>query len=494
MRKQQKCCQRKARGGKNEQAEWEEEMNKNNLVVWFKERPKWVQEAANRLLEHDDPAELDIIELAELCKQEAVGELDASEYALSGHTFGVANANALRLCSISNVQGINALAPKKPLDFGKGNLAIVYGQNGSGKSGYVRILKHACGARSPGILHPNVYSSTPSHQKCSITYELDGSLVELDWEVDLGIIDNLRSVDIFDSSCGRVYITEENEVSYEPPVLSFFSELIDICEKVSKILSTEKSKLISSLPTLPREYEATTSGQWYSKLSSKITLEDIVKHCEWADTDENDLVEIQKRLAEPDPAEKAKQLRKQLQHAEALIKETETFLKQLSDENCRRIISLKKKALLKQDAAKVAAEQVFSDAPLDGIGSDVWKQLWQQARKYSQEKAYKDIKFPFIGDDARCVLCHQPLSNDAKKRMQSFEEFVKGEAQKEAETTAKEFDEALKGINELPTAESVKTKADAAGLDKEYYEQLGVIYAALQAKKKSYPQLTLLKI
>ena len=455
------------------------------LPEWFKKRPKWMIKAANRLLEKGDLENQDIIDLAELCKKEAVGELDVAEPIMSGHAFGVTSTKKLRLCSIGNVQGINALAPKKPLDFGTGNLAIVYGQNGSGKSGYVRILKHACGARSPGILHPNVYSSTPSHQKCSITYELDGSPVELDWEVDSGIIDNLRSVDIFDSSCGRVYITEENEVSYEPPVLSFFSELIDICEKVSGILKTEESKLISSKPALPGEYAVTASGQWYSKLSSKIISEDIAKHCKWTGTDENDLVEIQKRLAEPDPAEKAKQLRKQQQHAEALIKDTETLLKQLSDENCRRIISLKKKALLKRDAAKVAAEQVFSDAPLDGIGSEVWKQLWELARKYSQEQAYKDITFPFVGEDSRCVLCQQPLSEDARKRMLSFEAFVKGEAQKDAQAAKKEFDEALESIGELPTSESVKTKVDAAGLSHGEDEcPLDKYYVALRNRKE----------
>jgi energy-coupling factor transporter ATP-binding protein EcfA2 len=365
-------------------------MSVNDLVTWFKGRPKWIQEAVNRLLEKDDLSEQVIIELAELCKNEAVGELDISEYTLPNHAFGVAQTNTLHLCSISSVQGINALAPQKPLDFGKGNLAVVYGQNGSGKSGYVRILKHACGARFVGMLHPNVYLSAPTQQKCLISYGHDGLQANIDWEVENGVIDHLRSVDIFDAYCGHVYVTKENEVSYEPPVLSFFSELIDVCEKVSRMLNDEKSKLLSKKPTLPVEYNSTSSGQWYAKLSNRITPGDTTKHCEWTDIDENKLAEFQNRLAEPDPAEKAKQLRKQQQHVETLIKDTEKLLKQLFDENCRRIIDLKKKALVKREAAEVAAKQAFSRAPLDGIGSEVWRQLWEQARKYSQEEAYKD--------------------------------------------------------------------------------------------------------
>ena len=462
-------------------------MIENIPTVWLKDRPKWMQKAARKLFEKDSLTEQDIFELSELCKKEAVGELDVSEYTLPSHAFGVANAKAFRLCSVSNVQGINALAPKKPLDFGKGNLTIVYGQNGSGKSGYVRILKHACGSRFPGTILPNVYSSEPSAQKCFISCEHDGRPINVDWKAEDGVIDYLRGVDVFDAQCGHVYITEENEVTYEPPVLSFFSELIKVCGRISVILNTEKSKLISKKPTLPQEYNSNSAGQWYATLSSEVTPEDITKFCIWTETDESNQEELQGRLAEPDPAAKAKQLRNQKQYAETLIRDSETFLKQLSDENCRRIIASKKKALLKQKAAKAAAEQVFSKAPLDGIGSEVWVQLWEQARKYSQEKAYKDIEFPFAEDDARCVLCQQPLSDDAKKRMQSFEEFVKGKAQKEAETAGKEFDEAIESIGELPTAESVKTKADAAGLDKEYYEQLEAMYAALRSRKEELP-------
>ena len=65
----------------------------------------------------------DIIELAELCKKETVGAFEVPVYPFPSGVFIGAKTNALRLCAIGNVQGINALAPKKPLDFGTGNLA-----------------------------------------------------------------------------------------------------------------------------------------------------------------------------------------------------------------------------------------------------------------------------------------------------------------------------------------------------------------------------------
>lgn len=455
------------------------------LSDWFNERPIWLRDAAKRLLGNDALNDHDYEELTTLCLQEVENLCESTEYTLPENAFDNINAYKLKLVSISDVQGINALAPKVPLQFGKGNLAVVYGQNGAGKSGYVRILKHACGARHPGNLLPNAYSTESVQQQCSIDYEKNDVAIHQEWVASSGFLPDLKSVDIFDASCGKIYVVAENEVTYEPPVLSFFSELISVSEEISSQLDAEIGKLPSKKPNLPPEYSNTSVGQWYGKLSIKTKKEDVKKYYSWADEDEQKTIELQKRLAEKAPAEKAEQIRKQQQHIRSLIKNTEKYVGQLSDENCRRIISAKAKVVLLQEVAKAAANKVFSGAPLAGVGSNVWAQLWEHARKYSQEQAYVGCDFPYVDAESHCVLCHQPLSEEAKARMISFEEFVKGTAQKEADTAQENFDKALKSISEIPTIENLKTKADAAGLDqgKEPFP-LNEVYSALQKRKE----------
>ena len=455
------------------------------LSDWFNERPIWLRDAAKRLLENDSLGDQDYEEFKTLCLQEVGGLCKSAECTLPENAFDSINANKLKLVSIGDVQGINALAPKVPLQFGKGNLAVVYGQNGAGKSGYVRILKHACGARHPGILHPNAYRTESVRQKCSIEYEKDDVSFHQEWEASSGFLPDLKSVDIFDASCGKVYVTAENEVTYEPPVLSFFSELISVCEDISSKLDAEAGKLLSKLPDHPSDYSSTPAGQWYGKLSIQTKEEDVTKYCSWSDEDEQKNVELQKRLAEKAPAERAKQIRKQQQHIKSLIKDTEKYVGQLSDDNCRRIISAKNKAILHQKTAEAAADKVFSGAPLEGVGSEIWMRLWEHARIYSQELAYVGRDFPYVDTESRCVLCHQPLSEEAKARIVSFEEFVKGAAQKEADAAQEKFVKALKSISEVPTIENLKTKADAAGLTQGVEPfPLNRLYSALHTRKE----------
>ena len=408
-------------------------MVSSTTTEWLTQRPKWLQVAAKRLLESGDLNDAVISDLAVLCQQEANNEISDIDCSIPAGAFDAHDSEEIRLCSISEVAGVNKLAPRTPLDFGKSNVVVVYGHNGSGKSGYVRLLKHVCGARDciRGQLHKNVFSPEDTAQKAKVSFLKSSTPAEHEW-AGSGVCDDLCSVDIFDSSFGRVFMGSEDEVSYEPPVLSFFSRLIDVCEKVAAKLEAETGALKSKMPSVPNALLDTTGSAWVEKLSAKTTTDDLDSHCSFSPENEKELGDLQNRISVTSPADKAKQFRTKKSHADGLVKDVQAYLSQLSDENCKRIIAAKKKSILKKSAAEAVAKDVFSGAKLEGVGSDVWKELWSAARKYSEEVAYTGQEFPHVQEDSVCVLCHQPLSEEAKQRFTSFESYIKGETQKQA--------------------------------------------------------------
>jgi len=437
------------------------------------------------LIQKDTLTASEISKLVGLCKEEIDNQSDINVINLSLDALENNTFQTLHLCAISDIQGINTLAPKKSLELGSGNLSIIYGQNGTGKSGYVRILKHACGARNPGLLLPDVWSKTPQRQGCLISYEKDGIKQSSSWDATSGVIEDLRNVDIFDTACGRVYVNNENEVTYEPPILSFFTNLIRLCETVGLKLEDEINKLNSKKPVLPSEYVFSELGKWYEELSYKTTSNELNKKCIWGKEDIKDLEETDKRLKEKTPEVKANQLSNQKQHMDFMINETTKYFKQNSDQNYQTILSFKSNATLKKRAAKIAADKIFKNAPLEGVGSDVWQSLWEQARKYSEEQAYKDKLFPYVGEKAICVLCQQPLLKKAKDRLKGFEEFVKGNLKKEAKLAKNKYDEAFDSLDEILTSENLKTKIDAAGIFQiDLIRQINNAYKILRTRKE----------
>ncbi len=241
----------------------------SNLTEWFKKRPEWIQDAARRLLENGSLGASDVEELTLLCKKEAgqVSEQASRLVAqpIPNQSFGAPEtAKCIRLDSISEIKGINNLAPRKPLEFGTTSLTIIYGLSGSGKSGYMRILKRACGAKGIKPLHGNVFEEATAEKSCKIGFTVEGTKKEIVWTPEGGVNAELVGASLYDTDCAHVYVNEENQVTYEPPVLKLFRLLVEVCEKVDAAIGLEIAREVSKKPNMDTELAATSSGRWYS--------------------------------------------------------------------------------------------------------------------------------------------------------------------------------------------------------------------------------------
>jgi energy-coupling factor transporter ATP-binding protein EcfA2 len=442
------------------------------LFAWFKERPLWVQDAAHRLIQQGNITSDDLNELVELCKHEAAGNLGLSD----GTSFepipddafnSVHDQGLLRLKAIKDVVGINALAPRKPLDFGHQSLVIIYGANGAGKSGYMRLLKHVCGARAPGSLIGNVFAAPSQNQKCKINYTCGDQDKELEWVSANGIIDDLKDVAIYDTDCAHVYVDKEHEVSYEPPLLGLFRQLVNTCGQIDQALGKEIESYVSAIPNIPVEYVTTEALSWIGKIDNNTSTEDVNSHCTWLENDDEELNALTKRLLEVDPQSKAERLRKAKEHLSRLIKHLTDIKTQLSNEAFEKFLKAKEKAIVKRRVATDDANRIFASAPLDGVASESWRLLWEQARRFSEEVVYMANLFPNTTAKARCVLCQQILTEDAKERLQSFESFVKGNLEREASEAEQKVIKILEEQTDLPDVEQLDSMLDLAGVTEE---------------------------
>ena len=102
------------------------------------------------------------------------------------------------------------------MEFGTEGLTVVYGDNGSGKSGYVRLLKEVCRARArAGRSCPMCSRPVQDLPKPLLSIPGGPSL----WRVTRTALPShpeLGSVSVFDRACASVYVTAENEVAYRP--------------------------------------------------------------------------------------------------------------------------------------------------------------------------------------------------------------------------------------------------------------------------------------
>ena len=214
------------------------------LVKWSKGLPSWQRDALRRLYEHLQLTDTDISELLMLCK-DAHKLLDDSETAPEFNPLAASHVptgdtadDRVALLSLSDVCNVNALIPKQTLSFRAEGLSVIYGNNGSGKSGYTRVLKKLCRARMSEDILYNVYDSKPS-DPASATVEFQlGANKQSPWKWTDGTtpLDDLSLISVFDSKCATVHVEKDNPPAYLPLPLQLLGELAQACLSVKGLL------------------------------------------------------------------------------------------------------------------------------------------------------------------------------------------------------------------------------------------------------------------
>lgn len=407
---------------------------------WVNLKPTWFLYGANILLSKNVLDKTDIDTICDICLEKKEVEVQPFNIEV---LLGNSTQKALSLLSISEINNVNGLAPRKPLVFSEHNMSIVYGTNGTGKSSYVRLLKNICNARQKENIESNVYKDDTSEQSAKIQYTIDG-ITQPIYEWKKGeYSEALKYCDIFDTKYCDLFLKNADTVTYEPPVLSFFSKLVDMAESVSDRIETLINSNPTRLPLFPNTLLSTKASDWITNITYKTKHNEIDTFCVFTDEDSKELLNIQNRLVETNQLEKAQNLQKKFDKIKNLIKYIKDNYDSLSHEKYEELKKLRTEYENKKEIQKNAAETAFGNSSLNGVGTETWKALWIAAKKFSEEKAYVGKSFPYLEPNvSRCVLCHQALNKDAIQRLNSFDDFVKSELEqdvKDAEDNIKLF-------------------------------------------------------
>ncbi|MCD4720915.1 MAG: AAA family ATPase [Desulfobacula sp.] len=439
---------------------------KSEVGEWFHTRPNWQQEAADRILKKGSLSSIDIDELTDLAKTDK-GQEKTDFHKFNGLGTSASGSADLQLKAISEIEGIDNLSPRKPHTLGKNNITVVYGNNGSGKSGYTRILKKVCGKSHAVELKSNVFGAPPDKQCCKIEYEFAGKTIDVTWSAKDDPVNDLCNIDIFDTTSGELYLVKENEAAYTPAVLGLFDKLIQACDSVRDCFKSALLKLPSKLPVMPREYGQTKAEKLYSSLRASQTESSLANILVWTKEDDLSLKSLDERLKAKDPKKQAEQKRNRKKQIDLLHTQLTDVINNLAANACAEIFKLKNSAKEKRDIAIGGAKAVQDMSSLSGVGSETWRALWYAAREYSKKEAYKDNEFPNTSDDARCILCHQKLDTNARKRFQKFEKYITGKLSSDAATAELKYSKKIEVLPDTPKSEIIQTTIQAAGLESE---------------------------
>ena len=410
------------------------------IVEWSASRSPWQRAVLRRVAMGEVLSEEDYDQLVDALV--ASKEVEDVNFGLEQLPELNAGDPPVRLISIADPEHVNALDSDKPLTFEATGLTIIYGDNASGKSGYARLLKRIARARHQEEILSDVFRDTAlAKPRAALTVRVGDDETSLTWPESTP--SELQRMLFWDQACGNAYMATESDFPYRPSALFVMDGLIQACIAIRSRIDAkleENARSAKALPVVDEDAKETDVGEYLAQLSgssSLLALDSFIKKLDAPAETIADLQSEEARLRSADTTNERQRLTRQAAKLDSLKAHLENLQDALGDDAVTVLQEERDRLRAFEEAADLLAKS-FESEPLRGVGTSPWKELWDSARRFSEAHGYPDDAFPVVIEGARCVLCQQPLEEEARERLTRFERFVQNDTQtrlRDARTT-----------------------------------------------------------
>lgn len=196
-----------------------------DIVAWASQRPAWQQGVLVALA---DGELFDTEKIAALADDLVAGENMEANQDAKRISIKSSDPQQVQLVAVADVIGVNALVDGQSLTVAPTGITVVYGDNGSGKSGYARLIKHLVKARHVSQILPNVFGDGSATPSAAMRYSVAG--IEATVNYSASAVSETLKMSFYDEHCGDEYLTKQSVISYRPSALVLLDGLIEVCD------------------------------------------------------------------------------------------------------------------------------------------------------------------------------------------------------------------------------------------------------------------------
>ncbi|MEH2468769.1 energy-coupling factor transporter ATP-binding protein EcfA2 [Nitrobacteraceae bacterium AZCC 2161] len=413
------------------------------LLDWANKQPNWARDALRRHCEKPGfkLGDVDRDLIASTIRQiHGSAQAPAPQFVpiTSAHLKASAGQEKRSvLCSLGPVKHLNRLAEEQQLRFALNGITLVYGDNGSGKSGYCRIAKKLCRSLTADDLLGNVFEpgATPPAQVL-VRYMEDGMTepTAVSWEDGSEPPAPIARISVFDSANARLYVDKQNKIGFLPSDIALLQQHGSFRLELETQFREELKTLERNLKVaLPGGYSAKSAvAQLLSRLDAKAkvtlpTVADFELLSAITELELAALASLEFELAN-DPATSAKRRRRVKAVLERYLELDSLFSARLSPEAIKTYSGHLEQTQATAAAAKLAASQVFLGYPIKGVGSEPWRLMFEYALAFAQSASGEVHEHLPDQEGLLCLLCLEPLSPKGSERLQAFNQYITGAA------------------------------------------------------------------
>lgn len=439
-------------------------MNSSNLqsdiYSWISSSPhRWFRYAGNILL-HRAALTEELVDatLTIFCQDNGLEPLpdNADQYLLpAAHSLTSAPSTPIRLHKLRDVKGVNKLEEGHVIEFHKG-LTVVFGINGSGKSGYVRVMKKAFKTHGDKAILPDVFADGPSIEpECTFEIGVDGpDPIEIKYPAEEGNAIFSR-VTVFDTGSGSVHLDSESNLLFTPQGFDFFHIMSSLYQQLEQKLRerigskqpvqdfrarfgnvNQVQAAIFNLSSRSNTDELNSLGA-FSQANSERLSAIVARQAEITSLNSN------ARLIELNSAHNMlRNLRSDAQAMEAIT--TTEFVETVNStiRRCNELAELSTRESVSS----------FDGFAISLLGTTEWINFLRATNTYLLKVAEPNSQTIEEGNIDNCPLCLQPTGDTEMELFRRYWVYIKSEAQSQLAQATSSLDGIIQQITALNTS------------------------------------------
>ena len=353
--------------------------------------------------------------------------------------------------SLTHVSGVNALCENQTIKFSS-DVTVLYGLNGSGKSGYFRILNNISGGVRKEI-KPNIYTSEDQKKdiNVSIKYELGNSHKQYIWTDSRATHSDFHGVKVFDSSYlnGLLQTKNPDETIIFPLGLHLFGYIAKILDSYTAKINEQIELTKASFPVIQtEELSDSVRDKFVNRKDFSVSERKVLtENKTFSDTENNLLIEKENELKQLQQnnvqdtinlrIKQNKELSTFADRLNSVIRDLNTYGEELAN-----ALTAFESAKNKNESARQRSEVLKS---LPKSDTQEWKSFILAGHNYS---ALYDQEKP-----KRCPYCHQELRTDeAISIIGAYTDFLNDTSEKELNEASKILSSVRSKIEKLDVA------------------------------------------
>lgn len=441
-----------------------------DILDWVATLPKWQQRLGYLIIEKKHVTEDELKEIYDIFKIEmSLEEGNNVDDNICTCVYKSDTFPNVKWQGVGNLHGVNRLKSGSGLSISEG-LTVIYGENGSGKSGYTRLLNNAFISRGDQEILPNIFSDSPEDISADFKFCVDGCQIEYKYPESKDEFP-FKTIRNFDSKSASDDMNRESTIDFAPSELSFFDLFLTACTEIQKKLDDERTAKKLENPTLkffPNEGEALNRMQ---ALSANSKIDKIREDFEVTEEDKEIFEQIKTEKVNLIALNVNRQIiliNQVIDVLNSAIKKYDLFAEAVSIDNImiyNQQIAFLKKCRMIHDSDGMT---LFENEDIEHIGTTEWKEFISSAKKYYDEITKHD----------KCPLCGHKIKE--KDLIFKYWKYLESDAESNFKVAKEAIRITKEGINNLDLSFLIESSVQEQWLLENFREEVEEINSAFK--------------